>query len=1288
MATVPGGEMAARIAAFDWAASPLGPVSGWSPTLRASLNIALASRFPFIIWWGPQLVVLYNDAYMPFLGAKHPGALGQPGLSPAAWGDKDVRLVIEPMLRGVYDQGEATWSEDQLLILERHGFPEETYFTWSYSPIYESGAVVGIFTAVTETSASVIGARRLRVLSDLAAATFEASTVEAVSHRSAEVLDSNRREVAFHLTYLNNAAGEPELIAGTPEAVSGAPHPAAWTERDRNDIRTAIVDLAAIGFTVQSGEWPEPVSKAAVVPLVGAGEQRHVGFMVIGLSPRLVHDDGYLDFLRLAAERVSSSISDARLLEQERHRAEAFAQLDRSKSLFLSNVSHEFRTPLTLMLGPLDDALADGGRVPWSVQEERLSTARGNGLRLLKLVNTLLDFSRLEAGRPRVDLSAVEVGALTEDLAGVFRSAFTTAGLSLEVEVERLDVLVELDVDMWETVVFNLLSNALKYTSSGRVTVNLRRDANDLVLAVSDTGSGVPPDEHERIFERFHRASHPNGRSLEGTGIGLALVRELLALHGGTIALDSEVGRGSTFTVRLPLRQSASTTAQATRRAGMRAESFLEETRRWMPESVPDAGWSASDGSRPYVLVVDDNADMRRYLRNLLQDRYDVTVAADGAAALEEVRRRRPDAVISDVMMPVLDGFGLLDALRRDDELRDLPIMLVSARAGSEATGEGLERGADDYLVKPFAAREMRARVEALLNASARLGATGRDRTRRQRRAAAADLAAALNSVTTVQLLAETVFVNLGPTWNLVTATIGLLEPDGTHVAHHFGGSDRTPRLSGRLARVEIGADTPHARAVRDGSPQLFETRAELLADFPALAEDATEHGLEGSVTFPFVAADHRIFGALTLGWQIPLALDSETVTELSDIAEVVARATERVVNHQMQREVAAGLQRSLLTLDIRSTDVLARALYRSAQAEIEVGGDWYDAVDLGDGRLAVAVGDVVGRGLSAATTMGQLRAAMAAAAIAAPGPSQALDILDRYAAPLPGSHCATAALAFVDTAAGELHYSRAGHLPPVIVTPDGTVAVLDGGGSWPFNVGLDAPRPAAERASFPPGSLLLLYTDGLVERRGESLQVGIERLADIVQRHWQMPLLDLERHLVGAMLDGRERTDDVALLALRSAGQSRRHFAKAVAADPKLIRPLRHHFAAWLAHVGVDEAEVDDLVLATGEALANAVEHGSGNDPERVVGLEAGVLEGLITVAVTDSGRWKAGLEGFLAGRGRGHTLIQALVDDLRIESDTHGTSVVMVRNAPTPRPSTTSGDDSGPPPRSGGGG
>jgi anti-sigma regulatory factor (Ser/Thr protein kinase) len=357
-----------------------------------------------------------------------------------------------------------------------------------------------------------------------------------------------------------------------------------------------------------------------------------------------------------------------------------------------------------------------------------------------------------------------------------------------------------------------------------------------------------------------------------------------------------------------------------------------------------------------------------------------------------------------------------------------------------------------------------------------------------------------------------------------------------------------------------------------------------------------------------------------------------------------------------------------MLTLEVRSTNVLSRALYRSAQAELEVGGDWYDAIDLGDGRLAVAVGDVVGRGLAAAATMGQLRAAMAAAALAAAGPSETLDILDRYAAQLPGALCATAALAFVDTAAAELSYCRAGHLPPLVVTPDGAVKLLEGGGSWPFNVGREAPRPPAERVPFPPGSLLLLYTDGLVERRDESLQDGIERLAGFVARHWQLPLVDLERSLFAAMLEGRDRADDVAMVAVRSAGESQRIFAEAVPADPRLVRPLRHRFTAWLRQIGVGDDDVDDLVLATAEALANAVEHGSGNDPDRVVGLEAGAADGTITVAVTDSGVWKAGLDGFLEGRGRGHTIIQALSDDLHVESDAHGTAVVLVHHLTAP--------------------
>ncbi|MBV8971532.1 MAG: response regulator, partial [Sphingomonadaceae bacterium] len=453
----------------------------------------------------------------------------------------------------------------------------------------------------------------------------------------------------------------------------------------------------------------------------------------------------YRSFFELAASHIGTALATARAYEQERQRAEALAEIDRAKTAFFSNVSHEFRTPLTLMLGPLEDALAAAEPSP---QRERIEVAHRNALRLLRLVNSLLDFARIEAGRIEARFVPTDLGALTAELASSFRSATEKAGLDLVIDVAPLPGPALIDRDMWEKIVLNLVSNAFKFTFAGRIAVTLEGADGQARLAVSDTGVGIAEAELPRLFDRFHRVEGVNGRSFEGSGIGLALVRELVLLHGGNIAVASEPGRGSTFTVTVPLRHGeASTAADAVHAPpATRAQSFVEEALRWLPDARTsneldlfdgeDAAGNgriaggAGEGAGARVLLADDNADLRQYICRLLRERgYAVQSVADGEAALTALRHDRADILITDVMMPRLDGVGLLRAVRDDPDLRDLPVILLSARAGDEAKVEGLGSGADDYLVKPFSARELVARVAANLSL-ARLRREGEARLR------------------------------------------------------------------------------------------------------------------------------------------------------------------------------------------------------------------------------------------------------------------------------------------------------------------------------------------------------------------------------------------------------------------------------------------------------------------------------------------------------------------------------------------------------------------------------
>ncbi len=725
-----GGEMGERTRALDWSATPMGPVAQWPAALKSTLGICLNSRFPMAIYWGEEGNLFYNDAWRPILGDKHPWALGCGARKvwPEIWQD------IAPLFASVRATREGTWRGDALLPMHRSGYTEECYFDYTFNPIMgATGVVEGILNVVQETTHRVLNDRRTRLLHELATATADAKTVNQVCERAMLTLQRFEHDVPFALIYLLSGKGASlaaceGLMPGdetAPEFISLAEETgeAVWPLAGamENKLHVSLKE----GAEWPSGPWPEAPHTAIMVPLRTGASEEPLGFLVAGTSPRRALDESYETFFDLLAGSIASSIGNARAFEQEKQRAEALAELDRAKTAFFSNVSHELRTPLTLMLGPIEEELRD------DPENARLELAHRNSVRLLRLVNTLLDFSRIEAGRIQATYEPVDLAILTTELASGFRSAIESAGVRLVVQCPALPQAVHVDVEMWEKIVLNLLSNAFKFTFEGEITVELRWRGDAVELVVTDTGAGIPAAELPHIFERFHRVRGTRSRTHEGTGIGLALVEELARLHGGAVGVVSQEGRGSAFTVtiragttHLPQDRIGAARTLASTATGVRG--FVDEAQRWHSgkDSFEEANRQETDlitliepdASAPArILLADDNADMREYVARLLAPHYDVTSVADGQAALEVARAQRPDLVLTDVMMPRLDGFGLLRELRADPVLSTLPVILLSARAGEESRVEGMAEGADDYLVKPFSARELIARVEAHL---------------------------------------------------------------------------------------------------------------------------------------------------------------------------------------------------------------------------------------------------------------------------------------------------------------------------------------------------------------------------------------------------------------------------------------------------------------------------------------------------------------------------------------------------------------------------------------------
>jgi PAS domain S-box-containing protein len=721
---VGGGELGALIRAKDWAATPLGPIEDWPQSLRSCISHLLPSKAQIVLFWGPDFVTLYNDAYRPVFGGKHPRALSLPGRE--SW--SEVWDMLEPLLAGVVNTGDAFWARDLLFVLERNGYVEETYFDVSYDPVRdETGRVGGVFCIVSETTGRVVGERRLAALRDLGRVGTGATAVGEVFRNTAAVLENYGKDMPFVALYswdAASAAGRLEATAGIAAGDDGAPQLVDATNRHESwplgsDSEIVLAEPPA-DVQLPGGPWPEPVKQVAILKLATPANET-CGYLVCGLSARRKFDDDYRDFVRLVGANISGAVAGVRALEDERRRAEQLAELDRAKTAFFSNVSHEFRTPLTLMLGPLEDLLAKSDSLP---PDDRalLAVTQRNGMRLLRLVNTLLDFARIEAGRAQASYQPTDLCVLTADLASNFRSACERAGIRLVVDCAPVPDPIYVDREMWEKIVLNLLSNAFKFTFEGEIAIRIRDAAGGIELTVSDTGTGIPPDELPRMFERFHRVESARGRSHEGSGIGLALVSELVKLHGGSISVDSALGQGTTFsigipkgTAHLPAERVRVSTAAAPTSLVTGAEAYVAEALEWLP-AAPETAASRPD--LPRVLLADDNADLREYARRLLSEHYEVHVAADGHAALEAARELRPELIVSDVMMPRLDGFGLIREVRADPQLHAIPIILLSARAGEESRIEGLDRGADDYLAKPFSARELLVRAGTLIRSA------------------------------------------------------------------------------------------------------------------------------------------------------------------------------------------------------------------------------------------------------------------------------------------------------------------------------------------------------------------------------------------------------------------------------------------------------------------------------------------------------------------------------------------------------------------------------------------
>jgi len=498
-----------------------------------------------------------------------------------------------------------------------------------------------------------------------------------------------RTELSRSVTFANLSAGKYVL------RVRGAGREGLWSTED-----------CVIRFTVLPPWWRTTWAYAGYV--LGLA-----GFLFVGYR------------LRVRQIRMRHQI------EMEHFKAEHLTEVDRLKSRFFANISHEFRTPLTLILGPIERIRT---RHDDTETHHDLGLMQRNARRLLQLINQLLDLSKIDAGEMKLRAVPGDVVPFVKGIAYSFESSAGVRGISLDVSVPDEPIEVFYDRDKLETILTNLLSNALKFTPKAGVVhctvtrglMGPRDDPTDAVtITVSDSGIGIPEDELDKVFDRFHQVDASQTRDYEGSGIGLALIKELVELHRGTVQVASQVGKGTTFTVRLPLGRNHLRDEEIAERSVADDLSIREEQvavdHAETPKPEEEAEVPQGDGERPIVLIVEDNADVRAYIREYLVSSYHVIEARDGEEGIFKAQETIPDLIISDVMMPKKDGYEMCKSLKRDERTSHIPVILLTAKAGSENKIEGLGLGADDYLIKPFVPGELVTRVRNLIELRASL---------------------------------------------------------------------------------------------------------------------------------------------------------------------------------------------------------------------------------------------------------------------------------------------------------------------------------------------------------------------------------------------------------------------------------------------------------------------------------------------------------------------------------------------------------------------------------------
>eukprot|EP01117_Protostelium_nocturnum_P014437 TRINITY_DN548_c0_g3_i1.p1 TRINITY_DN548_c0_g3~~TRINITY_DN548_c0_g3_i1.p1 ORF type:complete len:1234 (-),score=445.15 TRINITY_DN548_c0_g3_i1:1945-5646(-) len=792
--------LADALISTDWSKTPLGPIDSWPEGFQTGTVLCFTSAFPMSLFLGKELIQIYNKGYHDMFPSKHSKIWGIPLRLgwPEVWGE------LDQLIQGVCNKGEGFYMIDKLFLLEDSDILGEGYYNFSYSPLVQGPHILGIVNTVAKSD-HVIRERRMELLRNISMKTGSIRGEKEIGGVLTEIFNSNQFDIPFYSLYLKKGEDSFQLSSSThlnsfpfPSLISkNSSFSSTFTSSSSNSpertkekrmefektlsesVLKASEEMNIVQMNLKSfnfpacGSWNLPVDLSCVIPLLSSGtENSVVGVLVTGINQHLHFTQEYQDFMKVLGNHISSFVHTFKLREENQKRVKDLSRLDRARTVFFTNISHEFKTPITLTLGPLEDLLNREHSELNPEQYRRVEVTYRNSLRLLKLVNHLLDFNELEGGKLVPKFEQLDISTLTSENCSLFGPACEKGKLSLSVKCNQIDEKIYIDRDMWEKIVFNLLSNSFKFThEGGKIDVELFEDEQYVYLKVSDSGIGIPAKDIPFLGQRFFRANEGAQGRYAGTGIGLSLVSELVKLHGGSVQIQSELGKGTCVTIHVKKGKNhiqdsliassnnnkledtlAILAGGQSSSAGSSPVPYSPDNRsvrrnssdhnrssglsRWLPSfSKTGSGAnspssyssrsptsmnsrspsnSSSDGQQPFVipkiLCLFHDLDLKEHFFNVLSNDYDMDVTTELSEALKNVANDIPDLILVDVSTKPEDGFSLVESMKKDELFVNVPIIFINARSGDYQI-ESLDRGVDDCLVMPFTEMELRARI-------------------------------------------------------------------------------------------------------------------------------------------------------------------------------------------------------------------------------------------------------------------------------------------------------------------------------------------------------------------------------------------------------------------------------------------------------------------------------------------------------------------------------------------------------------------------------------------------